>query len=286
MIVTYQNQFGTIRMSGHATKYGWRILEISGVGFPKKTFKYNTFSGIYGQELASVDINNRTITIHGEIPEVAQDAISMAHVMRILNTDGELRIQSGTKVRRAKARTIDFQPEQKKSRYKSFTLQLMMDNPFFYGENPVSVAVYRKVFMLSSPFELPCMFSRRVMSASLVNSGDVDAEPIITIEKPESSTLEPDDSLSITLALGSEYSSTITLNHAITAGETVVIDIPNRKITSSVSGNIIGSISTDTVLSGFVIPPGVGLVSVNSTDTSLSVVCEFENQYVEASHDE
>lgn len=286
MDITYTNKLGTVRMSGHGRKNAWRIIEISGIGFPKKTFKYNTFAGIYGQELASVEINSRTITIKGEIPKDSQDAQSMANVMRILNTDGELRIQTGKKIRKAKARISDFQPEQRKSIFKTFTLQLVMDNPFFFGDSPVSVSVYKRVPLLASSFTFPMEFSRRVMSAAIVNSGDVPAEPIITIKKIESSKTESYNSIALTLALGTEYTSTVTLNHTIIAGETVVLDIPNRKVTSNISGNIIGSISEDTVLSDFVIPPGVGMVSVDTVDTGLSVVCEFNNQYVEASHDE
>ena len=122
------------------------------------------------------------------------------------------------------------------------------------------------------------------MTAAIINSGDVPAEPVITISK--SATADTAAKV-LTLTMEAEGTKTeIVLNYSISAGETVTVDIPNRKITSSVSGNIICKLGLRSVLSDFVVPPGFGLMSVDTVDTALSISCSFENQYLEASHDE
>ena len=96
MVITFTNKHGTLRLNGGGTDNAWRILEISGIGFPKKHFTYHQYAGIFGQTLNTVSIPNRTITISGDILESAR-SISLARVMRIVNEDGELRIQTGKK---------------------------------------------------------------------------------------------------------------------------------------------------------------------------------------------
>lgn len=281
MILTYKNEHGTIRLAGGGKDNAWRVTEITGIGFPKRNFTYNTYAGVYGQELASVSIPSRTITISGDISANAQKALPMHLAAKILNADGELSLQTGRKARRAKVRTLSFEVQERKMAYKTFVLQLESDNPYFWGPAPLSYSVFSRQNLLKSTFTLPCVFSRRNMSATVINSGDVECEPVLTIFKPEQSEVLERDTLIIK---NEANGAVITLNHIMQPGETVTVDIPNRTIVSDSSGSILQEISDDTVLRSFVLLTGKNQVSCVSGDASLAVVCKFETLHLEASH--
>jgi hypothetical protein len=281
LILTYKNEYGTIRMAGGGKDNAWCVTEITGIGFPKRNFTYNTYAGVYGQELASVSIPSRTITISGDISAKAQKALPMHLAAKILNADGELSLQTGRKARRAKVRTLSFEVQERKMAYKTFVLQLESDNPYFWGPAPLSYSVFSRQNLLKSTFTLPCVFSRRNMSATVINNGDTECEPVLTIFKPEQSEVLESDTLIIK---NEANGAVITLNHIMQPGETVTVDIPNRTIVSDSSGSILQEISDDTVLSAFVLLTGKNQVSCVSGDASLAVVCKFETLYLEASH--
>ncbi len=283
MVITYTNQHGTIRMNGGGHDKAWRIYDIAGIGFPVRNFTYNTFAGINGQELNTVSIPSRTITISGDISQKARDALSLSRVMRILNSDGELAIITGRKRRRATVRTLSFELDERKSMYKKFVLQLESDNPYFFGHTPLTRNVYRRENILTSQFILPCVFSTRTTAAGITNNGDVASEPIIKISKnapTQTRSIEP-------IIITNETTGTsITVYHTMQEGETVEINIPKRTITSDISGNLLNEISDDTVLSAFKLEPGYNYISCKTTDTSLAITCTFDELHLEASHDE
>ena len=285
MVITYTNEHGRIQLNGTGNDNAWCIYEIAGTGFLKKNYTYNAYVGIMGHELNTQTIPSRVITISGDIPETAQKSMSMSDVIRILNTDGELEILTKNKCRRAKVRTIDFSADEKKSVFKKFVLQLESDVPYFFGANTVKYNIYSREGCLTSPFILgDAPFSIRTTYADIVNMGDVECEPIIKISKP---ILDDDTEYERPLVIKNETTgTTLTLEHIMSPGETVTIDIPNRKITSDMYGNLLNEISLDTVLMEFVLVPGKNKVSFDSDDKTLFAECIFDELYLEASHDE
>ena len=228
-----------------------------------------------------MSIPSRTITISGDISVKAQKALPMHLAAKILNADGELSLQTGRKARRLNVRTLSFEVQERKMAYKTFVLQLESDNPYFWGPAPLSYSVFSRQNLLKSTFTLPCVFSRRNMSATVINNGDAECEPVLTIFKPEQSEVLESDTLIIK---NEANGAVITLNHIMQPGETVTVDIPNRTIVSDSSGSILQEISDDTVLSAFVLLTGKNQVSCVSGDASLAVVCKFETLHLEASH--
>lgn len=283
MVITYKNKYGTIRMNGGGHENAWRIYDISGIGFPKKTFTYNTHTGVFGQELNTVSIPSRTITISGDISENAQRILRVSSIMKILNEDGELRIQTGRKIRRAKVRTLSFDIDERKTMYKKFVLQLESDNPFFWGRSATEIKVFSRTLLLSSPFILPTSFSKRNIFCNVFNGGDLETEPVFILSKPTASTVVDGDNVILT---NRTTGASLHLEHTMQPGEEITVDIPNRTIVSNLSGNIIHEISLDTVLRNFILPTGNNNISCDSGDMTLSVLCRFEELYLEASHDE
>lgn len=283
MLIIYKNKHGTIRMNGGGRDNAWRIYDISGIGFPKKTFTYNTYAGVYGQELNAVSITSRTITISGDISEKSQRFLPVSSIMKILNEDGELQIQTGRKIRRAKVRTISFDIDERKTMYKKFVLQLESDNPFFYGHTQKKFSVFSRSSLLSSPFVFPTSFSKRNMFCNANNGGDMETEPVFVLSKPKESAVVEGDNVVIT---NRTTGTSVLLEHTMQPGEEITINIQERTIVSSLSGNIINKISLDTILSDFLLVPGNNTISCDSSDVTLSVFCNFEELYLEASHDE
>lgn len=283
MVIIYKSAEGSIRMDGGGGGKSWRVYEITGIGFPKKSFTYNTYAGVYGQELNAVSMNSRTITISGDISKTAQANLPMTRVVRILNGDGELFLQTGRKIRRAKVRTVSFETEERRSAFKSFVLQVESDNPFFFGDSPSVCSVFSREKLLKTTFTLPCVFSERHMEAAVINGGDVECEPVLTISKPSGTEALESGVLSI---LNGATGKKVTLEHIMQPGEVVTVNIPERTVVSNLAGNIINEISDDTVLGEFVLLTGSNPLSCASGDASLSVLCEFETLYLEGSHDE
>ena len=285
MVITYSNEHGKIRLNGTGKDNAWCINEISGIGFLKKNYTYNTYAGVMGHELSSQTIPSRVITISGDIPKAAQNSLSMSRVVKILNTDGELNISTKNKHRRAKVRTLDFSADEKRSVFKKFVLQLESDIPYFFGGDIVKYNLFSRKGVLSSPFVLgETPFSVRTTYADVINTGDVECEPIIIINKP---TFNDNNKYERPLVIKNETTDTsLTLNHILSPGETVTIDIPNRKITSNMSGNLINTISIDSVLRDFILLPGKNKISFDSDDKTLRADCVFDALYLEASHDE
>ena len=186
MVITYKNEHGTIRLNGTGRDNAWCIYEIAGIGFPKKNYTYNSYAGVIGHEVSTETVPSRVITISGDIPEGTQKNLSMSRAMRILNTDGELTIRTGSKTRRAKVRTLDFSTDEKKSVFKKFVLQVEADIPYFFGANTLKRKVFSRRGVLATPFVLPCVFGVRNTFADITNTSDVECEPIIKIFKPVS----------------------------------------------------------------------------------------------------
>ena len=74
------------------------------------------------------------------------------------------------------------------------------------------------------------------------------------------------------------------LDYVPVAEEVITVDIPNRKVTSSINGSILTAISRKTFLSDFWLAEGVNDIEVTNYNAgaAISAVCRYDNQYVEA----
>ena len=137
---------------------------------------------------------------------------------------------------------------------------------------------YRKDLVESS-FILPCLFTERENKCNVVNRGDVPAEPIITI--CGISAPQGDGGIAV---INHTTGKRLELETSVAFGEIITIDIPNRTVTSSISGNIISVLSLDSYLADFCLVEGKNLLEAESYDTEqrISVVVSYENQYIES----
>ncbi len=280
MNITFQNEFGTISMTGGGKGAAWKIREITGLGIPERSFAYNTYAGVAGQELSSVSVLARTITINVDIDCIVS-ALSMSRAARILNADGRLVIRNGIKCRAIDSRCISFTKTEKRAAFFEGVLQFTADNPYFHDCEPREVIVAEKKETLTFPFTLPTVFSTRVSRADVVVSGDCASEPVITVR---GESAENSSALTVT---NETTGACILLNHGIVQGETIEINIPNRTVTLKTEqgeSTLIGALSNDSYLGGFVLNSGANRIRCE-TEARISAKVTYDNNYLEAMYE-
>ena len=281
----YENERGLIRFSGGSGSI-FRTLKIAGLGPPAKEFNVTGYAGQPGQTLISEKDLARTITLSGDVtvPDVIHQELS--RMMRILYFPGKLTIASGNRKRSINCRCTTFdEPERHGRNIASLVLQFTCDHPYFTDEEPRTVNLFHRKDLIQSSFTLPCVFTERIHRQEVDNAGDFRAEPVITIYNE----YQPAGISLLSLDYGVEIinhttGQKILLERETVPGEVVIIDIPKRRITSNLAGDITASISQDTFLSDFWLETGRNDVeSINySLGENICVVMQYDNQYIEA----
>lgn len=283
MRVTIENELGRLEMGG-GSHPNWNIVSITGLGLGSKEYNTVRYAGSDGQVTLSEAAMPRTITIGGDVRGDLQAELTRA--ARLMSRPCTLRIQSKNKRRSIEARCTAFTADERNPAYAQFALQFTSDSAYFTDFSPRSAAVLKRTPLLSTPFTLPCMFTERISESEVVNLGDVKTEPKFTITNtanPGAVTLEEDDDYGILIQNQTTGQHLHLLCHT-TDGEVIVIDVAGRSVTSSRAGNLIGALSADSFLSDFWLETGANHIVVTNYNTSeqIHVVCEYNNQYVEA----
>lgn len=281
----YENEYGLLRFSGGGGSC-FRTLQIDGLGLPELECNVTGYAGQPGQVLISSKDSARVITLSGDVtaPEGLRQELS--RMMRILYHPGRLTISSGSRSRAINCRcTAANETERQGLGIAVLVLQFTCDNPYFTDETPRRVNLFYRRDMVQSTFALPCVFTERVHRLTVINAGDVRAEPVFTVyndfQASETAFLSLDYGLEI---MNHTTGRKIALLRETLPGEVITIDLPNRRITSDIAGDITYSISQDTFLSDFYLETGANDVeTVNySPGENIGVVMRYDNQYAEA----
>jgi len=177
MYIAFENEHGKINLNGGI----WRVKEIEGLGFLRKSERVITFSGRDGQELIESVAHSRTITIAGDILRRGARSSELERAIGILNGDGVLKIQVGSKQRKISCRATVFSAEtsERNAVYQKYVLQLTADNPYFEDFEAVKVSLFLREDMISDSFTVPCVFTRRISSVRVINAGDAISMPSV-----------------------------------------------------------------------------------------------------------
>ena len=277
MEILFKNSHGKILMSGGNIKNAWKIREISGLGLPEKSYSYNTYAGVAGQELSETQVLPRTITIGVDIERNCLSEISRA--AGVLSHDGELVICHKTKQRKIFVRCVSFVKQERNDAINRAVVQFVADNPYFTDSDMKCDTVATRTKNLTSDFTLPKKFSERKSKNILVVSGDERSDPEIYIS-----------CLSDGFAVGQENyveiinhttKKSIRLDYELSCNEEIVIDIENRKITSSLGKNMYVHLSADSFLSDFYLEPGANEIEC-ICPFEVTVSAGYKNNYREA----
>lgn len=308
--ITYQNDIGKLDFKGGCGRHAWRILEIDGLGIAPKSFNTAQYPATVGQRTLSETIGARTISIQCDVNSIKSqyggtqsNRWEISKALKILNEPGTLLIFDGFRTRKINARCVEAVQGERYGGYVVFAMQFVCDYPYFEDKNTQTVPLFKVEPLLGSntrwylengqltsegvesgKFTLPCMFTRYISRANVINIGDVDTEPIIRI-RLNGGTYTGTAGTPGTLIIHNESTKQEIELNLQEAGDTteVIVDIPNRKIYSQDNKNLIHHLSPTSFLSDFWLQKGENLISVDNYISESSLVeCDFSNKYIEA----
>lgn len=277
MIITLKNEYGTFELDG-----GKNLFAAAGLGLPEKNAETVTYEGQPGQFTLSATDSKRVITLSFDIWGGIAEA---ERLLKIVYSPVNIIVRQGTKRRMTYGRCLnpDEIVRQIRDKLYTVTLQFECDSPYFTDEKENRVTVMHRTDMLPNTedggglkIQLPVIATVRSNEKTVRISGDISIYPIIEIYCKSAQTYA-DNGIVITCG-----GSTITLDYTMLEGETVTVDLPRRRITSSINGLITSCISNDTVLSDFKLMPGNNTVSVQNLNilSEIAVTLKYQNNYV------
>ncbi len=280
LTLKYKNSLGTVLMQGGGQDTPLRITGIDGIGLVTREYNTAVYSGYDGQETLDSHALARSITIAVEV--VDKDAAQVVRrTLDVLSQGGMLYISDENLDRCIMCNQVHVSEANRvlRGQILTFAVQFICDSPFFEDAYDTVVPLYRRMKLLETPFVLPAMFGEIILGGSIEIKGALSVEPIITIHYP--TELEGAESIILT---NETTGKSVRLDYAPSADETITINIKNRKVTSSVNGNIINYISKDTFLGDFVLVRGLNVISVNVGDVTpeFTIECRYNNLYNEA----
>ena len=279
MEMKFKNALGEVVLNGDS-RGEFRICEVEGLGPVLNEYITAIYSNYDGQETLSQRATPRTVTMRLEVAS-SNSAKTLRDALRVLEQKGTLYIKTEEFERRIWCSQIQI-PDVKrvlKGQIATFTMQLICDSPYFEDAEDLIVPLYKRTKLLSTPFTLPTAFGEIVLGSKLRIDGSISTEPVITLHYPEA--LETAESI---VLINETTGKCIRLDYAPKKDDTVTVDIKSRKITSSVSGNIINYLADDSFLGDFVLVRGLNIISVNVGDVTagFTAECRYNNLYSEA----
>lgn len=277
--IIYKNELGEVAMRG-AGNAQLRLLGIEGLGLVEREYNTAVFPGYDGQQTLSSRAVARTVNIVLEV--IGDDTEKVIrNALKIFGRSGVLYIESGEIRRRIQCSQVYIPDVTRvlKRRIASFAIQLVCDNPYFEDEADTVVPLYRREKLLGTPFSLPAAFGRIVLGAGITVCGTIPVEPVITLYYPTAF-----DSEEYIFLMNKTTGKSIRIDYKPQMADMVTVDIKNRTVTSSVSGNIINCISDETFLGDFVLVEGYNFITVEAgdIDPDFTVECRYNNLYSEA----
>lgn len=276
----FQNEEGSLKIGGGSAE-AWRMTELSGLGLSAKSLQTAVLFAEAGQKVFGEHRDARVITLAGDVyPKGMSLETRLSRAVRILDRPGWLIVRSKQKNRKIWARCSAFEFGKRMGVYREFQMQFYCESPYFEEMGQCSVALFRREKKLTGSFSFPCVMSTRISKGMAINDGDVEAEPILKIYFSADGAENETGSLELK---NHRNESSLLLSYVGGAGDTVTVDIPNRKIYNSKGENLLLALSDDSFLSAFVLERGENeLEVVNHASRDVSVVCRFTRKYLEA----
>ena len=281
MQIILKNKYGEfiIGRGGHG-----KIIEIDGLGLPKKETQTVTYAGQAGQTTISLRDMPRTISMSIDF-KGNQDNVLRLYKMLYFEVD--IIIISGD-VRR-KCKGVCTNPQDVESiiyhRMYKAAIQFVCDDPYFHDLSETVFDVNRRTDKFPNVLEngswyvsLPAVATERVNNAGITNKGAIKIYPIIEIYNNSIYTSGSPVGLVVT---NHSTGKSITIDRNMKANEKITIDLPHRKIISDIDGSIISFISDDTVLSEFYLDVGtndIEIINKNTNQDTASII-RYNNNY-------
>lgn len=263
--ILFKNDTGVIYISG-GTNPLLDLTSISGLTLPEKEVNLATFKNIAGQKLISSRDKSRTIKIEGLLKG------NLAAASHILYSNGTIIIRNELINRVIDARCTHISDRNTEGK---ISMIFMCDNPYFHDDADMTMPVYSRIKLVSSPFALPCVFTRRIREGNLKNQSSVPAEPEICIQNKGKTVL------SGFILKNESTGATLSAEKEILPNEKILISIKNRTMLSGDNENLLPFLSETSYLHDFVLAPGENLIKLTAED-GLECEITYNTNYTEA----
>ncbi len=278
MYMYYKNDAGKIdfRFGGD---YPVRVTDIDGLYPLERTFNTVAYADIDGVDSVSSSVGGRTVTVGGDIK--ISNKQFLRDILKVLDKPGELYMDFGEKKRKLVCHNAHFTPGERNSKYMRFVIVFSSDMPYFYGFDEETEYIRKRQNTIGSNFILPCVFTSSNSESDIIVNGDAESEPVFEIKCIKETTMPPEEA-GITV-LNETTGESIKLCVYLVQDEVIEIDVENRKITSSVRGNMLNYISEDTFLHRFKLMQGANHIKAitDNTNEQINVLCRYRCRYIE-----
>ena len=278
MTFTFTNEMGSFILFGSGS-YGFSVCSVTGLEPVELSRSVKSYIGEDGYFEDSSQYLQRIITLSCDFRINENSKNEIKNAMRVLSKKCTLIIETSDSIRKITVNSATFTFGKKYSNYQTFVIQLVCDYPHFSDKNESQCIIFKKDKMLTANSILPQIFSRRISSGIVYNSGDLKIYPVITITKNDD--IIRDNQIIIE---NSSNKNSITLNKSMIKDETITVDIKNRTITSSIDGNILGTLDLYSSLSDFWCDCGENLINVllGGEQSGIEIQIGYYNEYLEA----
>lgn len=171
-------------------------------------------------------------------------------------------------------------------------LQFVCDNPYFNDFYDTEIPIFQRIDKLPNTtddtecwyIQLPAVATERITSSVIENKGEIELYPVIQIADSTNNNINNYTDVFGIEIINQTTGAFIHLNYQLLSNDVVTIDLPLRKIISSINGDITNKISDDTILSDFVLKCGKNLISCTNLDANreIYVNVKFTNNYAMA----
>ncbi len=274
MKLKYKSDFGTIEMLGTEND-GFSIYQIEGLELLGRERSLVNFYNSDGYYEASARFGQRVISVSGDIK--AKNKSKLEKAVSVLSCPGVLIIEGEDTAREITVNDAVFKLGEKNGAYKKFVAQFTCDISHFTDCDDRIAGVYLREDLITSETALPAVFTERSSVGRVENGGDVKVEPVIVIKCIRAVDGE-DGSIIIE---NHTNGSRLEIEHTLAEGETVTLDIPNRKIESDIAGNLLNSLALGSYLSETYLSCGENEIEVNAMggNRNIEVYLKYRNLY-------
>lgn len=284
MEIKLKNKTGSFELGGGSHPNA-HLESVSGLGLLQKEAKTVTFAGQAGRTQTSIRDMERVITMSFNFYGGQDEA---ERLYRMLYNEVDIYITSGERRRKITGQCLNSSDIENLiyHKWQKIALQFTCNDPYFHDFETIIVPILRRENQLPNiqnddgtwSVQLPAIATVRIAETEIINRGDVDVYPIIRLQNRASVSALADSSVIIT---NNSTGAKITLEYTMTIGENIVIDLPHRKITSDINGDITQYISDDTVLSDFCLQVGSNSILAlnNGSGSNLAMTLEYSNNY-------
>lgn len=257
-----------------------KVIAIDGIGVcPTPSYQKAEYAAADGETELSKKDTARTITVSGDFFD-NKERDECRRLNRAVYKKDYLYILSDSVRVKIYCKLTKLSISHKGADIFSYTLQLAADYPYFKSYADKTVHVWGDTDNVITAFTLPCVFTSRHSRSTLYNNGDKTVFPVIEITAIGTPSAE---SNTVTVTNHTTNAS-LKLEKVLADGEIITIDLPRRRIESSIDGIITHLITDDTNLSECFLAAGENDIEGNVTEQNqvVSIIAMYNTEYISA----